>query len=40
MKLKGYYTHYGYMGITPTGRRLFSSENEYVEYMKELESET
>lgn len=37
MKLKGYYTHYGYMGFTKNGRMLFATESEYIEYMRESE---
>lgn len=31
--MEGYYTDYGYMGLTPSGWMLFASDAEYWEYM-------
>lgn len=37
---KGYYTHQGYTGILPDGRRIpFPTLTEYMEYLRELELE-
>ena len=38
--MKGYPTQTGYMGYIPgNGYSLFSTETEYVEYMREIERE-
>ena len=33
--MKGYYVSYGYMGYVNGRYRLFASEAEYIEYMKD-----
>lgn len=35
--MQGYYTHYGYMGFVRGERMLFATEDEYIEYLEELE---
>lgn len=35
MKRRGYWTNYGYLGLTLNGWVLFVSENEYLDYLKE-----
>ena len=34
--MKGYYTQTGYMGYVKDKYILFASENEYIEFMKEV----
>lgn len=35
--MDGYYTSYGYMGLVGEGMILFATEEEYCEYIKEID---